>query len=114
RTVLLTEQEMSFFEIKDLLNPNDTVFKNWEKRYITDLVIQLKEKPSFNDHNYTHLLEIFPLLEFWEKKLQKDNLGESKNAIRILYYIRQEITRSLFSKIINYNEASIRIHVKSK
>lgn len=114
RTVLLTEQKMSFFEIKDLLNPHDTVFKNWEKRYITDLVIQSKEKPSFNDHNYTHLLEIFPLLEFWEKKLQKDNLGESKNAIRILDQIREGITGSLFSKKINSNEPSLRKHVKSE
>lgn len=114
KTVLLTEQELSFFEMKDLLNPDDTVFKNWEKRYITDLVIQLKEKPSFNDHNYTHLLEIFPLLEFWEKKLQKDNLGESKNAIRILDQIREGITGSLFSKKINSNEASLRKHVKSE
>lgn len=114
RTVLLTKQKMSFFEIKDLLNPHDTVFKNWEKRYITDLVIQSKEKPSFNDHNYTHLLEIFPLLEFWEKKLQKDNLGESKNAIRILDQIREGITGSLFSKKINSNEPSLRKHVKSE
>ncbi len=114
QTVLLTEQKMSFYEVKDLLDPNNTVFKNWEKRYITDLIIQLKEKPSFNDHNYTHLLEIFSLQEFWEKKLQKDNLSESKNALRILDQIREGISGSLFSKKINSNEATLRKHIKSE
>gem|GEM_PF-446824 len=114
RTVLLTEQEMSFFEAKDLLNPNDTVLKNWEIRYITDLVIQLKEKPSFNDHNYTHLLEIFPLLEFWEKKFQKDDIGANKKALRIMAQIKEGISGSLFTKKINSNEASLRKHVKSE
>ena len=30
-SVLLTAKDMSFYEVKDILNPNDNALKNWEK-----------------------------------------------------------------------------------
>ncbi len=45
-SVLLTDKDMSFYEVKDILNPNDNDFKNWEKKYLTYLIIGIKNKPT--------------------------------------------------------------------
>jgi hypothetical protein len=69
-SVLLTDKDMSYYEVKDIVNPNDHVFKNWEKEYLTFLIVEIKENPSLNENNYRHILGIFLVTEFWEKKFR--------------------------------------------
>ena len=113
-SVLLTDKDMSFYEVKDILNPNDDVFKNWEKKYLTYLIVDIKDNPALNENNYKHVLEIFPVTDFWEKKIQQDDVSENKNALRTLDQIKEGISGSFFTKKINSNDATLRKHIKSE
>ena len=113
-SVLLTDKDMSYYEVKDILNPNDDVFKNWEKKYLTYLIVDIKDNPALNENNYKHVLEIFPVTDFWEKKVLQNDVSENKNALRILDQIKEGISGSFFTKKINSNDATLRKHIKSK
>lgn len=113
-SVLLTDKDMSFYEVKDILNPNDNAFKNWEKKYLTYLIVDIKDNPALNENNYKHVLEIFPVTDFWEKKIQQDDVSENKNALRTLDQIKEGISGSFFTKKINSNDATLRKHIKSE
>ena len=113
-SVLLTDKDMSFYEVKDILNPNDNDFKNWEKKYLTYLIIGIKNNPAFNKNNYKHVLGIFPVTSFWEKKILQNDVSENKNALRILDQIKEGVSGSFFTKKINSNDATLRKHIKSK
>lgn len=113
-SVLLTAKDMSFYEVKDILNPNDNDFKNWEKKYLTYLIIGIKNNPAFNKNNYKHVLGIFPVTSFWEKKILHNDVSENKNALRILDQIKEGVSGSFFTKKINSNDATLRKHIKSK
>lgn len=113
-SVLLTAKDMSFYEVKDILNPNDNDFKNWEKKYLTYLIIGIKNNPAFNKNNYKHVLGIFPVTGYWEKKILQNNVSENKNALRILDQIKEGVSGSFFTKKINSNDATLRKHIKSK
>ena len=113
-SVLLTAKDMSFYEVKDILNPNDNAFKNWEKKYLTYLIIGIKNNPGLNENNYKHVLEIFPVTSFWEKKILQNDVSENKNALRILDQIKEGVSGSFFTKKINSNDATLRKHIKSK
>lgn len=113
-SVLLTDKDMSFYEVKDILNPNDDVFKNWEKKYLTYLIVDIKDNPALNENNYKHVLEIFPVTDFWEKKVLQNDVSENKNALRILDQIKEGISGSFFTKKINSNDATLRKHIKSE
>ena len=113
-SVLLTDKDMSYYEVKDILNPNDDVFKNWEKKYLTYLIVDIKDNPALNENNYKHVLEIFPVTDFWEKKVLQNDVSENKNALRILDQIKEGISGSFFTKKINSNDATLRKHIKSE
>ena len=113
-SVLLTAKDMSFYEVKDILNPNDNALKNWEKKYLTYLIIGIKNNPGLNENNYKHVLEIFPVTDFWEKKIQQNDVSENINALRILDQIKEGISGSFFTKKINSNDATLRKHIKSE
>lgn len=113
-SVLLTAKDMSFYEVKDILNPNDNDFKNWEKKYLTYLIIGIKNNPALNENNYKHVLEIFPVTSFWEKKILQNDVSENKNALRILDQIKEGVSGSFFTKKINSNDATLRKHIKSE
>ncbi len=113
-SVLLTDKDMSYYEVKDIVNPNDHVFKNWEKEYLTFLIVEIKENPSLNENNYRHILGIFPVTEFWEKKIQVNDIAVNKNALRTLNQIKEGVSVSFFSKKVNSNDSTLRKHVKSE
>ena len=113
-SVLLTDKDMSYYEVKDIVNPNDHVFKNWEKEYLTFLIVEIKENPSLNENNYRHILGIFPVTEFWEKKIQVNDIAVNKNALRTLNQIKEGVSGSFFTKKINSNDATLRKHIKSE
>ena len=113
-SVLLTAKDMSFYEVKDILNPNDNDFKNWEKKYLTYLIVGIKNNPALNENNYKHVLEIFPVTSFWEKKILQNDVSENKNALRILDQIKEGVSGSFFTKKINSNDATLRKHIKSE
>ena len=113
-SVLLTDKDMSFYEVKDILNPNDNALKNWEKKYLTYLIIGIKNNPAFNKNNYKHVLEIFPVTGYWEKKILQNNVSANKNALRILDLLKEGVSGSFFTKKINSDDAALRKHIKSK
>lgn len=113
-SVLLKAKDMSFYEVKDILNPNDNDFKNWEKKYLTYLIVGIKNNPALNENNYKHVLEIFPITGFWEKKILQNDVSENKNALRTLDQIKEGVSGSFFTKKINSNNATLRKHIKSK
>ncbi|MFN3272801.1 MAG: hypothetical protein ACK40Y_09705 [Cloacibacterium caeni] len=100
-SVLLTAKDMSFYEVKDILNPNDNTLKNWEKKYLTYLIVDIKNNPAFNENNYKHVLEIFSITSFWEKKILEDDVSENDNALRTLDQIKEGVSGSFFTKKIN-------------
>ncbi len=113
-SVLLTDKDMSFYEVKDILNPNDNAFKNWEKKYLTYLIVDIKDNPCLNQNNYKHVLEIFPVTSFWEKKILQDDVSENKNALRTL----DQIKRGNFGKFLyqknKLQRLPLRKHIKSE
>ena len=113
-SVLLTDKDMSFYEVKDILNPNDNALKNWEKKYLTYLIIGIKNNPGLNENNYKHVLEIFPVTGYWEKKILQNNVSANKNALRILDLLKEGVSGSFFTKKINSDDAALRKHIKSK
>lgn len=113
-SVLLTAKDMSFYEVKDILNPNDNALKNWEKKYLTYLIIGIKNNPGLNENNYKHVLEIFPVTGYWEKKILQNNVSANKNALRILDLLKEGVSGSFFTKKINSDDAALRKHIKSK
>ncbi len=113
-SVLLTAKDMSFYEVKDILNPNDNALKDWEKKYLTYLIVGIKNNPALNENNYKHVLEIFPITGFWEKKILQNDVSENKNALRTLDQIKEGVSGSFFTKKINSNDATLRKHIKSK
>ena len=113
-SVLLTAKDMSFYEVKDILNPNDNALKDWEKKYLTYLIVGIKNNPALNENNYKHVLEIFPITSFWEKKILQNDVSENKNALRTLDQIKEGVSGSFFTKKINSNDATLRKHIKSK
>lgn len=113
-SVLLTAKDMSFYEVKDILNPNDNALKNWEKKYLTYLIIGIKNNPAFNKNNYKHVLGIFPVTGYWEKKILQNNVSANKNALRILDLLKEGVSGSFFTKKINSDDAALRKHIKSK
>ena len=86
-------------------------FKDWESRYITDLLLSIKDEKNesaINVENYSTVIRVFLLVGFWDSHLHKRNLKKNKRALRRLISINNTIPEGIFTHLIHTNNHDLR------
>jgi len=116
REIVFSPQTLSDEEIRDRLGVVEKgAFKEWESRYITDLLLAVKnEKESsyLNEENYAEVIRLFSLVIFWDSQLHKRSLKKNKRALRRLINISQNIPEGIFTHLHHTNNHDLRKHAK--
>ena len=116
REIVFSPQTLSEKEIRDRLGVVEKGrLKEWESRYITDLLLAVKnEKESsyLNEENYTEVIGIFSLVIFWDRQLHKRSLKKNKRALRRLINISQNIPEGIFTHLHHTGNPDLRKHAK--
>ena len=103
REIIFSPQTFSEEEIRDRLGVVEKgTLKDWESRYITDLLLAVKsEKESsfLNEENYTAVIRIFSLVGFWDRHLHKRSPKKNKRALRRLISLTQDIPEGIFTHL---------------
>lgn len=107
-------QEVSVADLesdKELLEPE----KDWQKRMLTDLVIEVKADKSFemdggvfHNQNYFNLLTYLKLFDYWVSEMSSSNTNKAIRAIRIANQIGEGIRGSAFSRSVYHRNGYLR------
>ena len=116
REIIFSQQTLSGEDIRNRLGVVEKgSFKEWESRYITDLLLAVKnEKDSsyLNEENYTGVIRMFSLISFWDRHLHKRSLKKNKRALRRLISLTQDIPEGIFTHLYHTNNHDLRKHAK--
>ena len=112
REIISSTQTLSEEEMRNELNvPENTSFKEWESRYITDLLLSIKTEKNdqgINEENYSGIIKIFRLIIFWDNHLRKKNPNKNKRALRRLISINDNIPEGIFTHLVHANNSDLR------
>jgi hypothetical protein len=112
--VLLNKNDLREDEVEALLGVKNIFLKEYEKKHLTYLLIEITKDNEVNAKNYKTLVDLLSLVEMWEKKMQKSSFRENKEALRVLAAVNHVSNSSFISQKLNDSNDSLRKHIKSE
>lgn len=111
--LMYNEREVTTEEADKILNPENYNFKKWGKIHLTNLVLETKRESGWDLENYKKLLEVLPLISFWEKRLKSNDVKKNREALRKLDEIHENIPGSIYITKLHSRNHELRKHAKS-